>query len=69
MAQVALLGTGIIGAPMARNPLRAGHDVRVWNRTEEKAKLLDRALELGHGDEDMSAVYYASAATPAAAGS
>jgi 3-hydroxyisobutyrate dehydrogenase len=27
----------------------------------------DRAFELGHGDEDMSAVYYASAAGAAAA--
>jgi hypothetical protein len=26
----------------------------------------DRAFELGHGDEDMSAVYYASAASAGA---
>jgi 3-hydroxyisobutyrate dehydrogenase len=37
MATVAVLGTGIMGAPMARNLLRAGHDVRVWNRTADKA--------------------------------
>jgi 3-hydroxyisobutyrate dehydrogenase len=37
MATVAVLGTGIMGAPMARNLARAGHDVRVWNRTAEKA--------------------------------
>jgi 3-hydroxyisobutyrate dehydrogenase len=29
----------------------------------------DRAFELGHGDEEMSAVYYASAAAAPAAGS
>jgi 3-hydroxyisobutyrate dehydrogenase len=30
---VAVLGTGTMGAPMARKLLRAGFDVRVWNRT------------------------------------
>ena len=37
---VAVLGTGIMGAPMARNLLKAGFQVRVWNRTPEKARLL-----------------------------
>lgn len=34
---VAVLGTGIMGAAMARNLLKAGMDVRVWNRSREKA--------------------------------
>ena len=38
MARVAMLGTGIMGGPMASNLLRAGHDVAVWNRTQEKAE-------------------------------
>ncbi len=33
---MAVLGTGIMGAPMARNLLAAGFPVRVWNRTAEK---------------------------------
>jgi 3-hydroxyisobutyrate dehydrogenase len=37
MTTVALLGTGIMGAGMARNLLDAGLDVRVWNRTRERA--------------------------------
>ncbi|GAA2737148.1 NAD(P)-dependent oxidoreductase [Actinocorallia aurantiaca] len=37
---VAVLGTGIMGAAMARNLLRAGHGVRVWNRTRSKAEPL-----------------------------
>jgi 3-hydroxyisobutyrate dehydrogenase len=37
---VAVLGTGIMGAAMARNLARAGHDVRVWNRTRAKAEPL-----------------------------
>lgn len=41
---VALLGTGIMGAGMARNILAAGLALRVWNRTPEKARPL---AELG----------------------
>ncbi len=38
--RVAVLGTGIMGAPMVRNLLKAGFQVRVWNRTREKARVL-----------------------------
>jgi 3-hydroxyisobutyrate dehydrogenase len=38
--RVAFLGTGIMGAPMARNLLKAGFQVRVWNRTPDKARAL-----------------------------
>jgi 3-hydroxyisobutyrate dehydrogenase len=37
---VAVLGAGIMGAPMARNIAGAGNEVRVWNRTKEKAEAL-----------------------------
>jgi 3-hydroxyisobutyrate dehydrogenase len=37
---VGVLGTGIMGAAMARNIVRAGHTVRVWNRTRAKAEPL-----------------------------
>src|ERR687886_704615 len=37
---VAVLGTGIMGAGMARNLLAAGMEVRAWNRTREKAEPL-----------------------------
>src|SRR5438067_772027 len=37
MATVAVLGTGIMGAPMARNLARAGYLVRAWNRSRDKA--------------------------------
>jgi 3-hydroxyisobutyrate dehydrogenase len=37
---IAVLGTGIMGAPMARNLNRAGFAVRVWNRTRAKAEPL-----------------------------
>jgi 3-hydroxyisobutyrate dehydrogenase len=35
---VAVLGTGIMGAPMARNIAAAGFETRVWNRTRQKAE-------------------------------
>ncbi|UUL76757.1 NAD(P)-dependent oxidoreductase [Pseudarthrobacter sp. Fe7] len=38
--KVAVLGTGIMGAAMARNLLRAGHDVAVWNRDAAKTEPL-----------------------------
>jgi 3-hydroxyisobutyrate dehydrogenase len=85
---IAVLGTGIMGTAIARNLLRAGLDVTVWNRGEfptsfplrhahkdaglvaqeaEQRALdlpairaalaqLDRALELGLGDQDVAAV-------------
>lgn len=37
---VTVLGTGIMGAPMARNIARAGHAVRAWNRTRARAEPL-----------------------------
>ncbi len=39
---VAVLGTGIIGAAMARNLLSAGMQVRAWNRSREKAEPLEK---------------------------
>lgn len=40
MAKLGFLGLGIMGYPMARNLLRAGHDVAVWSFTAEKARQL-----------------------------
>lgn len=40
MVDVAFLGTGLMGAPMARNLTRAGHRVRAWNRSADKAHAL-----------------------------
>jgi 3-hydroxyisobutyrate dehydrogenase len=36
--RVAMLGTGIMGAGMTRNLVGAGHEVRAWNRTRERAE-------------------------------
>ncbi len=42
-AHIAVLGTGLMGAPMAVNLIEAGHRVVVWNRTRAKIDpLVDR---------------------------
>ncbi len=38
MATIAFIGTGIMGAPMARHLAAAGHQLTVFNRTVEKAQ-------------------------------
>ena len=38
---VAVLGTGVMGGPMARNIARTGLAVRAWNRTIERARDLE----------------------------
>lgn len=40
MAKLGFLGLGIMGAPMARSLMRAGHDVAVWSYSEGKAQQL-----------------------------
>ena len=63
---VAVLGTGIMGAAMARSLLRAGLDVRVWNRTRAKAQSLaadgarvaDTPAEAVHGAEVVLTMLY-----------
>jgi len=37
MAKLAFIGLGVMGFPMAGHLARAGHEVRVYNRTHEKA--------------------------------
>ena len=55
MADVAFLGLGVMGGPMARHLAAAGHDVTVYNRTRAKAD----AWVAAHGGR--------AAATPAEA--
>jgi 3-hydroxyisobutyrate dehydrogenase/2-hydroxy-3-oxopropionate reductase len=43
MAKLGFLGLGIMGYPMARNLLRAGHEVALWSNTASKAQELAQA--------------------------
>jgi len=40
VTDVALIGTGVLGAAFARRLLRVGHTLTAWNRTPEKAHAL-----------------------------
>src|SRR5205807_6526779 len=42
MAKLGFLGLGLMGYPMARNLLRAGHEVALWSHTAEKARQLEK---------------------------
>ncbi len=42
MSRIAFLGTGLLGSGMVRHFLAAGAPVTVWNRTESKARALER---------------------------
>ena len=41
MAKLGFLGLGLMGYPMARNLLRAGHSVALWSNTASKATQLE----------------------------
>jgi 3-hydroxyisobutyrate dehydrogenase-like beta-hydroxyacid dehydrogenase len=41
VTSVAFLGLGLMGAPMARRLLDAGHELVVWNRSAAKAAPLE----------------------------
>ena len=43
--KIAVLGTGLMGAPMARRLAEAGHDVSTWNRTRVKADGLGTSVK------------------------
>jgi 3-hydroxyisobutyrate dehydrogenase len=53
--KVAVLGTGIMGAAMARNLLSAGMEVQAWNRSREKAEPLEKeGAEVADNPEDAA---------------
>lgn len=52
MAQIAFLGTGIMGVQMARRLAQAGHKVTAWNRSRGKA---ERLAEFGVAIADTPA--------------
>lgn len=53
---VAVLGTGTIGKPVARNLARSGFPVRAWNRTRERAEpLADDGVSVADSPADAVA--------------
>lgn len=56
MADVALLGTGRMGAAMARKLVEAGHAVTLWNRTGSSAEVLAQEIGAVRADTAAAAV-------------
>lgn len=56
MTRVAVLGTGIMGAGMARSLARAGLDVTAWNRSSDKVRpLADDGITVAEKPEEAVA--------------
>ncbi len=58
--KLGLIGTGLMGRPMAERLLEAGHEVMVFNRTRAKAQPL-KDLGAGLGDSPRDVVTFAEA--------
>src|ERR1019366_9971433 len=58
--EIGWIGTGIMGAPMVRRLIGAGHRVRVFNRSADKARAL--ALDGAIGVADAAACVAGAAA-------
>jgi len=59
MAKLGFLGLGLMGYPMARNLIKAGHEVALWSNTAEKAGKL-AAEAGGHAKKSPEEVAAAS---------
>jgi 3-hydroxyisobutyrate dehydrogenase-like beta-hydroxyacid dehydrogenase len=54
-SSIGFIGTGIMGAPMARNLARAGFTVRAWNRSAAKTEaLLEAGIETAPTAADVA---------------
>ena len=49
---IAFLGTGLMGTPMVRRLVDAGHELHLWNRSAEKAEQLSDIATVYHSAND-----------------
>lgn len=53
--KIGFIGMGIMGQPMAKNLLKAGHEVMIYNRTQAKAMaLVEIGAKLGHSPKALA---------------
>ena len=53
--KIGFIGLGIMGKPMARNLIKAGYKLVVYNRTKEKEKeLIDLGAESVHSPKEIA---------------
>ena len=63
--KVAFLGLGIMGKPMAANLARAGHEVKVWNRTPKEVEGAHKAATPAEAADGVDVVWMCVADTAA----
>lgn len=51
--KIGFLGTGLMGAPMVRRLAQAGHDLTIWNRSEERAQALNDVARVVRRPSDV----------------
>jgi 3-hydroxyisobutyrate dehydrogenase-like beta-hydroxyacid dehydrogenase len=56
MKKIGFIGTGVMGSSMVKNLLKAGYEVHVYNRTQEKAAVLTEFGAILHGDISTLAI-------------
>jgi 3-hydroxyisobutyrate dehydrogenase len=52
MMNIGFIGTGVMGKPMATHLAQAGYDVKVYNRTFDKAKAMEPIVKASSSVED-----------------
>lgn len=52
--KIGFLGTGLMGAHMVRRLAQAGHDLTIWNRTEERAQALRDVARVAKRPADVA---------------
>ncbi|MEQ8657835.1 MAG: NAD(P)-dependent oxidoreductase [Hyphomicrobiales bacterium] len=52
--KIGFLGTGLMGAHMVRRLAQAGHDLTIWNRTEERAQALSDVARVARHPSDVT---------------
>ena len=63
--KVAFLGLGIMGKPMATNLAKAGHEVKVWNRTPKDVEGAETAKTPAEAADGVDVVWMCVADTAA----
>src|SRR5207253_7756414 len=54
--KMGLIGLGLMGRPMAMNLIKAGHSLKVWNRTASRAEeLVAAGATLAKSPQDVAA--------------
>ena len=58
MLKIGFIGTGLMGLPMAKNILKAGYNLKAFNRSQNKAApLKDQGAEISSSIKEVAVSY------------